>query len=312
MDQGVAFLFPGQGSQFVGMGQEFIHTSDAAKARVEEANDILKFDIGKLIAEGPEDELKLTANTQPAILLVSVIALEALAEKNGELKPSFVAGHSLGEFSACFAAKVFSFADAIAIVRKRGELMQSAVPVGVGKMAAIIGLTSEEVATCCREVGGNVYPANYNSPEQTVIAGLADDVEKAMEIANAKGAKKTIALTVSAPFHTQFMTTAQEGLSSFIESIPFNDPVVPLIRNIDATPARTADEIREGLVEQVVSSVHWVDSMKKLSAMGVTHAFEIGPGKVLAGLMRRIDRNIKITVVGSPAGVINALEVKGG
>jgi [acyl-carrier-protein] S-malonyltransferase len=312
MDRETAFLFPGQGSQFVGMGQEFIHSSNAAKARVEEANDILKFDIGKLILEGSEEELALTANTQPAILLISAIALEALADKSGELKPSLVAGHSLGEFSACLAAKVFDFDDAIRIVRKRGELMQSAVPVGVGKMAAVIGLNSEEVTACCTEVGGEVYPANFNSPEQTVIAGKSEDVIKAMKIADANGAKKTIPLTVSAPFHTRFMASAQEGLSQFLESIPFNDPETPIVRNVDATLARTADEVRAGLIEQVVSCVRWVDSMKKLSDMGITKALEIGPGKVLTGLMRRIDRKIKVTTVGAPDGVLNALEAANG
>ena len=311
MTQKMAYLFPGQGSQFAGMGKEFIESSQSAKARVEEANDILGFDLGRLVMEGPEEELSLTANTQPAILLVSAIAYEALSEITDE-KPAIVAGHSLGEFSACLSAGVFSFADAIKIVRKRGELMQSAVPAGEGGMAAVIGLTSEDVARICKENELDVYPANFNSPEQTVIAGSASGVEKMIKIMSDSGAKKCVKLTVSAPFHTRFMTPAREGLSEFIETIKFADPKIPVIRNIDATLASTADEIKEGLISQVTSCVLWVDSMKQLTGLGVDHAIELGPGKVLAGLMKRIDRSVKVISVGTPAGIENALEIANG
>ncbi len=297
-----AFLFPGQGSQFVGMGAGLIGSSSNAIARVQEANDLLKFDIGKLILEGPGTELNLTANTQPAILLASVIATEALLEK-GAFAPAAVAGHSLGEFSACWAAGVFGFADAIRIVRKRGELMQSATPPGEGSMAAVIGLTTAKVDEVCRENFRNVWPANFNSPEQTVIAGKTSEIDKAIDIMKANGAKKVVKLTVSAPFHTRFMQPARDGLEKFMADIEFSDPEFPVIRNIDAKTCDTADEIRDGLVKQVTGCVEWVDSMKTLAGMEVEQALELGPGKVLAGLMRRIEKSIKVTQVSDESDI---------
>jgi len=306
MGKNIAFLFPGQGSQFAGMGDSFIKASSNAKRRVEEANSVLGFDIGKLMAEGPEEELRLTANTQPAILLCSVIALEALLEKKN-MEPKVVAGHSLGEFSACFAAGALGFADAIRLVRKRGELMQSAVPVGVGAMAAVIGLSPDDVESVCREVGQEVAPANFNSPEQTVIAGKTEEVNKAIEALKAKGAKRVIPLPVSAPFHTHFMKPARDGLEEFMKGIEIHNPKTPIIRNVDAGLSTTAQDVREGLVKQVTGCVRWVDSMMKLGNMGVSAALEIGPGKVLAGLMKRIDKNVEAFTVGSTEEVDKAL-----
>ena len=297
MTRKIAFLFPGQGSQFVGMGKSLMDEFPEARKRVQEACDSLGFDIGKLIVDGPEEELKATYNTQPAILLVSVIALEALKERTG-VEGAITAGHSLGEFSACHAAGALSFQDAIRLVRKRGELMQSAVPLGVGAMAAIIGLSAAEVEALCGEVDGEVAPANFNSPEQTVIAGKTEAVEKAATLAKEKGAKKVAHLPVSAPFHTSMMKPAREGLAQFMENMTINDPRFPIIRNVDAGLSTTADQVRQGLIEQVTGCVKWVDSMARLAQEGVAEGLEIGPGKVLTGLMKRIDRSFKIRAIG--------------
>jgi [acyl-carrier-protein] S-malonyltransferase len=307
MAQKIVFLFPGQGSQFVGMGKTLVESYPAAKRRVEEANEALGFDIGKLIADGPEEDLRITYNTQPAILLVSVIALEAFAERTG-LAPAAAAGHSLGEFSACFAAGALSFVDAIRLVRKRGELMQSAVPLGVGAMAAVIGLSAERVEDACRQAGGDVAPANFNSPEQTVIAGAAGAVEKASILAKEMGAKKVAPLPVSAPFHTMLMLPAQRGLAEFMTGIKINDPKFPIIRNVDAGLSSTADQVRQGLIGQVTGCVRWVGSMARLKEMGIAHGVEIGPGKVLTGLMKRIDRSFTMGTVGEVADIENYIK----
>lgn len=307
----IALLFPGQGAQFVGMADSFVSAIPEAAKRVEEANDILGFDLGALISKGPEDKLQLTSNTQPAIVLVSVIAYEALREKM-EIDPLVAAGHSLGEFSACWAAGAIGFADVIKLVRKRGELMQSAVPVGQGSMAAIIGLDAKTVEEICAQAGGIVSPANFNSPEQTVIAGKKDDVDKAMELAKANGAKKVVPLTVSAPFHTSLMAPAQEGLKEFMESITFNDLTFPVIRNVDSCLNKTAADVKEGLIRQVTGCVRWVDSMKKLAEMGAVHALEVGPGKILGGLMKRIDKSVKVTKVGTAEDIEKTADILSG
>ncbi len=311
MPGNVAFLFPGQGSQFVGMGATFIESSPTAKKRVEEASDALGLDMGKMMLEGPEEELRLTSNTQPAILLASVIALEALFAK-APIEPTVVAGHSLGEFSACWAAGAIGFTDVIRLVRKRGELMQSAVPVGRGGMAAIIGLSAEEIFAVCEEAGGDVAPANFNSPEQTVIAGEAESVSKAIGIAKSRGAKRALSLSVSAPFHTKMMLPAQEGLAKFMETIKIENPRFPVLRNVDGGVSRQAGEIKEGLIGQVTGCVQWVDSMRKLGGMNVTTALEIGPGKVLCGLMKRIDKSVVTMQVGSVDEVDKTVEALNG
>jgi len=274
---------------------------------VEEANEILGFSLGKLISEGPGDELGLTANTQPAILLVSVIALEALGD-SCDIEPVAVAGHSLGEFSACFCAGSLAFADAIRIVRRRGELMQSAAPVGVGAMGAIIGLDADSVIQICREAGGEVAPANFNSPGQTVIAGKTGDVRNAMSIAKSRGAKKVVELPVSAPFHTMMMKPARDGLAEFMKSIKFSDPRIPVIRNVDAVPSQASNDVSNGLIRQVTGCVRWVESMRRLKQMGVSRVIEIGPGKVLGGLMKRIDRSIDVAQAGSVEDIAKIAE----
>lgn len=289
------------------MGASFVDANPTAKNRIAEANEALGFDIWKLITEGPESELALTANTQPAILLVSALAHDALMTAK-PLAPAAVAGHSLGEFSACWAAGVFSFRDAIRLVRKRGELMQSAVPAGEGAMAAVMGLTPESVSDACKEAGGSVAPANFNSPEQTVIAGATADVEKAMEALKSRGAKKIVRLQVSAPFHTNFMKPAQDGLAKFMEMIEFSDPAFPIVRNVDAGASRTAQEVKDGLIRQVTGCVRWVDSMRSLPLMGVGKVVELGPGKVLAGLMKRIDKSVEAVSIGSVEELLKAVE----
>jgi [acyl-carrier-protein] S-malonyltransferase len=308
MTEQYAFLFPGQGSQSVGMGASFVAASEAARRRIEEANDTLGFDLGKLILEGPDDLLSLTANTQPALFAVSAIAYEAIREAAPEITPVVVAGHSLGEFSACFAAGALSYGDGLRLVRTRGELMQTAVPVGEGGMAAVIGLTAAEIGAALQDFDGDVFAANFNSPEQTVVAGSAADLERFVPYIKAKGAKKAVPLSVSAPFHTSYMRTAREGLAAFMESIAISDPLVPIVRNIDAGVSKSAAEVAEGLIAQVTGCVQWVDSMKRLSAFGVTAALEVGPGKVLTGLMRRIDKDIPVTPVGTPDDVASLLE----
>lgn len=307
----IALLFPGQGAQFAGMAGSLVSARPQAARRVEEANDILGFDIGRLISEGPEHELQLTSNTQPAIVLVSVIALEALREKV-DISPIAAAGHSLGEFSACWAARAIEFADVIKLVRARGELMQSAVPVGEGAMAAIIGLGAQIIDEICSQAGETVCPANFNSPEQTVIAGKTADVEKAMELAKTNGAKKVVVLPVSAPFHTPLMAPAQDGLREFMKSIAFKAPAFPVIRNVDSCVNKTADDVEEGLIRQVTGCVRWVDSMRKLAEMGAIRALEIGPGKTLGGLMKRIDRSVKVTQVGTAEDIENASDILSG
>ncbi len=306
-----ALLFPGQGSQFAGMADSLVSTGPKAARRVEEANDILGFDLGKLISKGPEKQLQLTANTQPAIALVSIIALEALKEK-ADIKPLAAAGHSLGEFSACFATGAIEFADVIKLVRRRGELMQSAVPAGEGAMAAIIGLDAETVGKICSQAGGMVCPANFNSPEQTVIAGKTGDVSKAIQLAKTGGAKKVVELRVSAPFHTPLMALAQDGLREFMKSITFKDPEFPVIRNVDAGLSKTAGDVEKGLIRQVTGCVRWVDSMKKLAGMGATRALEIGPGRTLGGLMKRIDRSIKVTQSGTAEDIEKIADILSG
>jgi len=307
----IALLFPGQGSQFVGMADSLVSARPKAARRVEEANDILGFDLGRLISEGPEKELKFTSNTQPAIVLVSVIALEALKE-TVDISPVAAAGHSLGEFSACWAAGAIEFADVIKLVRRRGELMQSAVPAGEGAMAAIIGLDAKTVEEICSEAGGMVCPANFNSPEQTVIAGKTGDVEQAMELAKASGAKKVVALNVSAPFHTSLMASAQEGLKQFMKSITFKDPEFPVIRNVDAGLSETAGDLEEGLIRQVTGCVRWVDSIKKLAEMGAVRALEIGPGRTLGGLVKRIEKSIKVTQTGTEEDIKKTVNILSG
>jgi [acyl-carrier-protein] S-malonyltransferase len=295
-----AFLFPGQGSQQVGMGRALFETAPAARAIFEQADSALQFGLSKLCFEGPEDELRLTANTQPAILAASIAALRAL-ELRGALA-DFVAGHSLGEYSALVAAGSMKFEDAIKAVRRRGEFMQEAVPAGEGAMAALIGLQIEVVKALCEEASslGVCAPANINSPNQTVIAGNKAAVERAVELVKAKGAKRAVMLPVSAPFHCQLMKPAAERMTAVLNEIDFKDLSVPLVTNVDATLITSGRQARESLLRQVVSPVRWSESVQVLINQGVGRFVEIGPGRVLSGLVRQISRDCQLSNVEDP------------
>jgi len=284
----VAYIFPGQGSQFAGMGRELAEHSAAAREVFAEADDALGFSLSELCFEGPDEALQLTENTQPAILATSVAALRAL-EAEGLPSPAFVAGHSLGEYSALVASGALTLKDAVRTVRARGRYMQEAVPVGVGAMAAILGADAETVADACREAaqGEVCSPANVNSPKQIVIAGDAAAVERAMELLKARGAKRAIKLQVSAPFHCALMQPAQDRLSADLDQVEFADLRVPLVCNVDAIAISSGDEARRSLVRQVSSPVRWLESVKFLATAGVETFVEVGPGKVLAGLVRQ-------------------------
>ena len=284
----VAYIFPGQGSQFAGMGRDLAERFAAARAVFEEADDALGFSLSQMCFEGPDEALQLTENTQPAILTVSVAALRAV-ESEGLPAPDFVAGHSLGEYSALVAAGALSHTDAVRTVRARGRYMQEAVPVGVGAMAAILGADSAVVEDACREAaqGEVCSPANINSPKQIVIAGHTAAVERAMEILKGRGAKRAIKLPVSAPFHCALMQPAQDRLRADLEQTEFADLRVPLVCNADAAAIRSGSEARSSLVRQVSSPVRWLESVKFMAGAGVETFVEIGPGKVLSGLVRQ-------------------------
>ena len=289
----LAFLFPGQGSQYPGMGREMAERFDAARRAFEEADRALGFPLSKLCFEGPAEELQLTANTQPAILTASLAAAEVLREKG--VQPDYVAGHSLGEYSALAAAGALSLAEAVRTVRNRGQYMQEAVPPGQGAMAALLGLDGALAEEVCREAaqGEVVSPANLNSPAQAVIAGHASAVTRAVELAKARGAKRAILLNVSAPFHCALMQPAADRLARDLDAIEIRDLRVPLVNNADARliqPARSAAAVRDGLKRQVTAPVRWEQSMRVLVAEGVQLFIEVGPGKVLSGLVRQIDR----------------------
>ncbi|HEY1482833.1 MAG TPA: ACP S-malonyltransferase [Candidatus Acidoferrum sp.] len=304
----VAFLFPGQASQYPGMGKELADRYPVARAVFEEADKALGFAISKICFEGTEDELRLTANTQPAILTVSVAAYRVLADKG--ITPDFVAGHSLGEYSALVAVGALKFADAVRLVRKRGTYMQEAVPVGVGGMAAIMGLSPAVVQEVCKRAAENEVcaPANLNSPEQTVISGHASAVKRAVEIASQSGAKRAVVLAVSAPFHSALMMPAQEKLEKDLRATAMNFLQVPLVTNVDADTIRKGDEAREALIRQVTMPVRWEESMRMLLDEGVNTFVEVGPGKVLTGLMRQIERSVATLNVEDEKSLLGTLD----
>ncbi|MBN2198914.1 MAG: ACP S-malonyltransferase [Candidatus Aminicenantes bacterium] len=277
------FLFPGQGSQAVGMGLDFQRNSETARTLFARADDVLGYSLSRLCFEGPEEELKLTQNTQPALLVCSVVAFELL-----ELIPDYAAGHSLGEYSALVAAGALSFEDAVLLVHKRGRYMQEAVPVGVGAMAALLGAERRTVLDSLARIGsGTVEVANWNSPEQTVIAGHKPAVEEAVSLIQAS---RSVFLPVSAPFHTTLMVGAEARLGADLDAVPFHDLRFPVVTNVDARVIRTGGEARDALKRQVSRPVLWLDSMERLKNENVTCFVELGPGRVLSGLMKRIGR----------------------
>jgi [acyl-carrier-protein] S-malonyltransferase len=290
----LAFLFPGQASQYCGMGRDLAANFPESKAVFDAADSALGFSITQTCFEGSEEALKLTENTQPAILTVSTAAHRAL-EKQG-IVPDFVAGHSLGEYSALVAAGGVDFSAAVKLVRVRGKYMQEAVPAGQGAMAAILGLSPTEVADICKKAAENeiVSPANLNSPEQTVISGSAAAVKRAVEIDSQSGAKRAVILPVSAPFHCALMMPAQRRLEPDLRATPFNALKIPLITNVDAQAISTGEEARDALIRQVTAPVRWLDSIREMIESGVTVFVEVGPGKVLTGLLRQIDRSVRV------------------
>ena len=348
----IALLFPGQGSQNVGMGRTFYEQFAAARAVFDEADEALGFPLSKIIFEGPDDALKMTENTQPAILTTSVaiwrVLQTELASRNA--KVCLAAGHSLGEYSAHVAAETFSFADAVRTVRARGQLMQCAVPAGQGAMAAILGLDYDMVNDLCAQVSDEmtaappddpadpteqsaaardaladpfnpastpaeaasrvsavVSPANLNTPEQIVISGATEPVARAAELCKEKGAKRTVMLPVSAPFHCALMQPAQEGLATHLESVAFADPNFTVICNVDARAVKRGPDARDTLIRQVTGAVRWVECIQHLQSCGATHYLEVGPGKVLTGLNRQIDRSLQTFSIEDPEGLAKAL-----
>jgi len=286
----IAFLFPGQGSQYPGMGRELAETFPAARRVFEEADRAAGFALSRLCFEGPAEDLQLTANTQPAILAVSIAAAEVLRERG--IRADYMAGHSLGEYSALVVAGALRLGDAVRLVRKRGQYMQEAVPVGRGAMAALLGMEVAAVEAVCREAGQGevVSPANLNSPGQVVIAGHAAAVARAVELAKARGARRAVLLNVSAPFHCALMQSAQERLAQDLEAAQIADPQIPLVNNVDAQVVRSALAVRDGLKRQVTSPVRWEESIRVLRTQAVELFVEVGPGKVLTGLLKQIDR----------------------
>jgi [acyl-carrier-protein] S-malonyltransferase len=310
----LAFVFPGQGSQYVGMGQALAHAYPAARAALDEADAAIGGGLLKLMFDGPEDELRKTANTQPAILAASIAVHRVLVkEAGGRFQlPAFYAGHSLGEYSALVASGALSLGDGVRAVRARGTFMQEAVPAGEGAMAAILGLDPPRVKEACdeareQEPGKVVEPANYNSPEQTVIAGHAPAVDRAMAVSKAKGAKRALPLPVSAPFHCSLMSPVQPRLAEVLGTVQIKQPNAPVIANATAEPNTDPARIVPLLLTQVTAPVRWVETVQKMALNGVDTVIELGPGKVLTGLTRRIDKGLRAYPVEDPAGLAAVL-----
>lgn len=299
-----SFLFPGQGSQYPGMGKDLAEHFAIARQTFEEADDALGFKLSSLCFDGPEDDLKLTFNTQPAILVTSIAALRVVLQETG-LTADCVAGHSLGEYSALVCSGALSLADAVRTVRSRGTFMQEAVPVGLGAMAAILSAEADALIAICEEAsqGEVVAPANFNSPGQIVIAGHATAVQRAIDIAKTKGYRKAMLLPVSAPFHCSLMQPAADRLRQVLDCVFVHPLALPVVTNVEATPNQDAGRVRELLVAQVCAPVLWEQSVQTMIGMGVTRCVEIGPGKVLTGLVKRINKEISLIAIEDSAGV---------
>ncbi len=308
MTPGVAFIFPGQGSQAVGMGQDFYDHDPEARSLFEQAGHVLGYDVAALCLKGPAEQLNLTEYTQPALLTVSAVALRCM-ERAG-IRPSAVAGHSLGEYTAVMAAGGLAFEDAVALVRKRGRYMQEAVEAGRGLVCAMLGLERSAVAEICRAASslGVVAPANFNAPGQIVIAGEKAAVEEAVRLAKAKGCRKVIPLPVSVPVHTSLMQSAADRLAVDVARVPMQDLSVPLINNVEAKSIRSAAEVRTSLVRQLASSVLWEESVQALRGLGVHTLVEVGPGKVLSGLAKRIAPELRLLNVQDRPSLAAAVE----
>lgn len=303
-----AFVFPGQGSQAIGMLNGFAD-NPVVRDTISEASEVLQLDLAKLIAEGPKESLDLTTNTQPVMLASAVAFYRAWVAAGGAL-PALVAGHSLGEYSALVAAGVIEFRDAVPLVRFRAQAMQEAVPVGQGGMAAILGLSDDDVRAACAEAtqGEVVEPVNFNAPAQVVIAGHKAAVERACEVAKSKGAKRALPLPVSAPFHSSLLKPASDRLREYLAGVEFSVPRIQLINNVDVAIESDAVAIKDALVRQAAAPVRWVESVQKMSALGITRVIECGPGKVLSGLVKRIDTQLSADAINDQASLEAILE----
>lgn len=294
----VGFLFPGQGAQAVGMATDIVASEPVMARRFEEASEAVGFDLAGIIREGPAEELNRTEITQPAMLAVSVGLFDVWRARGGPV-PAMAAGHSLGEYSALTAAGCMDFADAVRLVHERGKHMQAAVPEGEGAMAAILGLDDDVISACCRDAGGVVSPANYNSPGQVVIAGASDAVQRAIAACEEAGARRAVPLDVSVPSHCELMAPAGESLGELLTAVELAPAEIPVVQNVDASVAEDPAGVREKLLAQLVSPVRWADSVAHMAAQGVERFVECGPGAVLAGLARRIDRKLVVRGIGT-------------